>query len=345
MSDMQFSDNFLTVVILESRWSHIYVCTRDKSGEIKSSKVSDWDPSVYQTDIDGRRLFEETVRRVRSAWGECGGCTPGIVVTMPGTLSGTDTIMSSSRLGIRQRAPIASVVSDGLGVPCRVFHDVECLAIGEIQRLGRVEDLTLVYILVDEGIGSKTIIDEKIHAGAGTAGLLGRLTVQPDGAYFRALAARGPLEVFSSRPWISENLVSAFLSEQGKKGGNPEALESTRFRRALRVAANGDWSSLDYDYIADGINDRDPVATQVIDVAAHYLALAINSVITILHPHKIILGGSMITQLPRFADLTVSYARRYSWRNAWNATEIAISNLGRQPQVDGAIYLWSTYSS
>jgi len=344
MSSLKFSDNFLTVVILESRWSHIYLCTREKSGEVRSSKVSEWDPSVYQTDIDGKRLFEEMIRRVRSAWDQYHGPTSRIVVTMPGTLSGADTIISSSRLGIQQKVPIANVLSDGLGVPCKIFHDVECLAMGEIQRLGRIQGLTLVYILAEEGIGSKAIIDGKIHVGAGTAGLLGRLTVQPNGAYFKAFAARGPLEVFSSRPWVSENLVSTFLSEQGKKAQNSEALEKTRFRRALQVAANGDWRSLDYDCIADGINNCDPVATQVINVAAHYLGLAINSVITILHPHKIVLGGLMMTRLPGFADLTISYARRYSWRNAWNATEIIVSNLGRQTQVDGAIYLWSTYS-
>ena len=107
-------------------------------------------------------------------------------------------------------------------MPCRVFHDVECLALGEDMHgepdgSGIGEGKTLVYIFADEGVGSKTIIDGKTYRGAGIAGTIGRLTVQPDGSYFRELAARGPLEVFSSRPWISENLVAMYLSERDKR--------------------------------------------------------------------------------------------------------------------------------
>jgi len=337
---------YLTVVILESRQSTIQRCETDGSEVIKLGASEDWDSSKYLIDNDGRRLFEEIIRRVRSFWDKNPGPTEGVALTLPGTLADADTIISSSRLGIRDRVYVSQILSGGLGVPCKAFHDVECLAIGEDQQASRNANIatktnnTLVYIFAEEGIGSKIIINGTTYTGAGVAGLLGRLTVQPDGSYFRALAARGPLEVFSSRPWVSENLVGTYMSEQDKQGASPEALERTKFRRALRVAAGGDWRSIDYGHIADGIANQDPIAVSVLDVAARYLGFAINSVITILHPHRIVLGGAMFTRLPGFADQVTGYARRYSWPNAWNSITLTVSSLGRQAQVYGAVEMW-----
>lgn len=340
----------VTVVILESHQAFIYVGARDRSGKVDFEKISEWDPSEYQTDIDGKRLFEEIIRRVRSAWGSYDP-TSGVILTLPGTLAGDNVIVSSSRLGIHQRVPVAQTLTDALGVPCKAFHDVECLAIGEDRRAALVAHaegtrrMTLVYVLVDEGIGSKAIIDGRTYIGAGIAGLLGRLAVQPDGSYFKAFSARGPLEVFSSRPWVSESLVSMYISERDKRDPVSQDLTNTKFRRALRTAADGDWHSLSYEHIADGIENQDPIAISVIDVAARYLGWALNCVITILHPHRLVLGGSMITLLPGFANLVISYARRYSWANAWNTTDVTVSSLGRQAQVDGAIHLWYDLAS
>ena len=334
------------MVLLETHQASISNCTIDASGTVSSQKEQDWDPSTHLMDRDGKRLLEEVSRRVRSCWEKKAGSTEGVVVTMPGTLGGFDTVVSSSRLGIRDPVPISDVLSGTLGVPCLAFHDVECLALGEDlnerQRGDRAitADTTLVYVFADEGVGSKAIIDGRAHVGAGAAGTVGRLTVQPEGSYFKALTSRGPLEVYSSRPWVSENLVTHYLSEQDKRGSISDQTDETRFRRSLRVAADGDWRSIDYELIAAGITDQDPIVLSVLDVAARYLGLAIHSIITILHPHQIVLGGAMMTQLPGFSNQVIAYARRFSWPLAWNRTGVRVSSLGRQAQIDGAVELW-----
>ena len=341
-------EDSLTVVILESQWADVYACDIDSAGAIDIRKVARWDPSSHLEDNTGKRVFEEIVRQVRSCWEKTGRSTSGVALTLPGTLDGVENLLSSSRLGIRQPVPAAQILTEALRVPCRAFHDVECLAVGESMHTdstGRAEATgTLVYVFADEGIGSKTLIDGRTYVGAGVAGTLGRLTVQPDGSYFRALTARGPLEVFSSRPWVSENLVAMYLSEQQKRDEEQDELEKkledTIFRRALRVAAEKDWRGLDYSHMANGIHNDDPVAIAVLDVAARYLGFAINSVITILNPHRIVLGGCMMTELPRFAQRVIAYARRYSWPLAWNNTNVTVSSLGREAQVYGAVERW-----
>ena len=101
---------------------------------------------------------------------------------------------------------------------------------------------------------------------------------------------------------------------------------------------------MSYEHIADGLDNRDPIAIAVLDVAARYLGFAINSIITILNPHRIVLGGKVLTDLPDFSDQVIAYARRYSWPLAWNSMEINHSLLGRMAQVYGAVALWSRAS-
>jgi predicted NBD/HSP70 family sugar kinase len=339
----------LTVIVLESRWAEVYSCMADSLGSIECTLFKRWDPSPYLTDASGARLLEEIGRQVRLSWHARPQKPSGVALTLPGTLDGSEAILSSRRLGIRETCAVAEELRSALEVPCRAFHDVECLAVGENRQSTRRSDVageTFVYVFVDEGVGSKTLIDGKAFLGAGVAGTLGRLTVQPDGSYYQALAARGPLEVYSSRPWVSENLVSMYLSEHDKKavpGHDEENLEDTRFRRALRAAAGGDWRGLDYAHIADGAANHDPIAAAVLEVAARYLGLAINSILTVLHPHRIVLGGAMITDIPEFANQVIGYARRYSWPLAWNSTDVSVSFLGRQAQVLGAMELWTRF--
>lgn len=139
---------------------------------------------------------------------------------MPGTLQDEKKIISSSRLGIRKPVNFADILTFKLDVPCSIYHDTECLIVGEIRHGNYFEGQpphSLVYIFVDEGIGSKIIIDGKQYLGAGTAGLLGRLIVQPEGAYYQSLRSSGSLEVYSSRPWVSRRLVEVYHSEMDKK--------------------------------------------------------------------------------------------------------------------------------
>jgi glucokinase len=345
------SEDILTIATLETRHAQVWQCLVDGVGEPKLELLEEWDPSKYLTDDDGIRLVEELIRRIRLAWKKSTKVSDGIVLTLPGTISRNQEIVSSSRLGIHKPLNICQFISGELAIPCRVFHDLECVAIGHTNPVGEgrshseTENETLVYVFVDEGVGSKIIIGGKTHTGAGVAGTLGRLTVQPDGAYFKQLAARGTLEVFSSRPWVSHNLVAMYLSEVDKAMNPPAEIIDSPFRRALGIAASGDWEGIDYQQIADGVNANDPIASSVLDVAARYLGFALNSIITILHPHSIILGGAMMTEVPNFASQSINYARQLSWPLAWNQTNIVVSSMGRESQIVGALNLWSMHKA
>jgi len=287
-------------------------------------------------------LVEELARRVKTA---CKGVTiDAVAITIPGTVEGNSVVSGSSRLGIHDSIDFTAELHTCGLPPSYVFHDAECLALGE-ARHGMHKDLpslaphkeNFAYVLIDEGIGCSLFLDGRVHRGAGVAGHLGRLVVQPNGLYNPTFSSRGPLEVFSSRPWISHNIVAEYLSEKDKRemGSNI----SDTFRTAVAAAATGDWHGLTVNHIADGMRSRDPIVISVLQDAAQYLSIAINAIITIVNPPTIILGGSMIQDLPDFAESVLSTSRRHAWAGSWNETDIRIASLGRNGQVLGAVEL------
>jgi len=287
-------------------------------------------------------LIEEVARRAKIA---CRNLTVNAVaITLPGTVEDNSVVSGSSRLGIHESADFTSELRNCGLPPSYVFHDVECLAIGE-ARHGKHKTLAsltphkenFAYVLVDEGIGCSLFVDGRVHKGAGVAGHLGRMVVQPAGLYNPTFSSRGPLEVFSSRPWVSKNIVAEYLSEKDKR--HTGGVSNDVFRAAVAAAAEGDWTGLTIRHIADGIRSRDPIVATVLQDAAQYLSIAINAIITIVNPPTIILGGCMFEELPEFADSVLSASRRHAWAGSWNETDLQIASMGRTAQTLGAVDL------
>lgn len=312
-----------------------------------------WDCSPYLDDPGGLRLAEEIVRRTRSFASALSINPDAVAISLPGTLDGHKTVVRSTRLGIRDRLNVTDVFARLKAPACFLFNDTESLAIGEARYAASEpgptsaddtfvpsggESDNFAYVMVDEGVGLSLFIGGMPYRGAGSAGHLGRLIVEPDGAYNRIFASRGPLEVFAARPWVSTNIVGEHLAEAGKNTVEVPTQESS-FRLAVGAAAEKDWSKLGFGQIAEGLRIADPIAVNVLDDAARYLGLALNALITIANPPLIILGGGMIEEIPTFADRATSYARRFSWMTAWNRTTIRVAALGKRAQALGAAAL------
>ena len=301
------------------------------------TRFPSWDPKPHILDPSGRRLFEELARRAQAILSDK-RCHPEcIAITMPGSIQGTHMLSRCSRLGVIRPLDVGTLLHD-LGLP-KIFllRDVDCLAVGETDNAIHqpVTQSDYVYLFVDEGVGSSIFISGRSYRGAGHAGPIGRLIVEPDGAYNPAFRSYGPLEVFVGRPSLSQNLVNQFLTEAGKHG----ITKSSPFRNALNAAVTGDPTSLPYEIMKLGIEEGDPLAITVFDRAAHYLGLAISSLIIILNPPMIILAGGIITHFPSLALAAQNYARRYSWEHGWNTTQFALGKAGRDHQYVGAAKL------
>jgi predicted NBD/HSP70 family sugar kinase len=309
---------------------------------LTTSHMSSWDPTRYINEKSGRRLFEEVARQCLLAIKSRGSTPTWITISLPGSIQGSSVVSRSSRLGVMESFDLAALFQQSRLPKPNLLRDVDCLAVGEhITMSGNVlepkplrPDFT--YIFVDEGVGSAVFIDGQSYRGAGHAGPIGGLIVEPDGSYCPPFRLFGPLEVYLSRPSLSEAIVNAYLAEADKDGENEGHVQS--FRNSV-AAAKSNPRDLAYSVIRDGLDGGDPIAVNVVDRAGRYLGLAINSVITILNPPSIILAGGVVSELPQIYEAAIRYARRFSWDQAWNSTEFRQGRQGRDHQVIGAAYM------
>jgi predicted NBD/HSP70 family sugar kinase len=315
-------------------------------GEIhEHAHLDSWDPGRFISDRKGIRLLEEIARHCQSICSkdkiDC------VALTLPGTVDGTSIIEGSSRLGIYEALDVTAECAKLRMPPTFVFHDAECLALGEV--LSSLTPLhpemesgkeTFVYIIVGEGVGSSIFIDGKPYHGAGVAGQIGRLMMHPSGTFSPIFNSRGTLEVFAARPWVSQNVVNEYLAEKDKAGALPA--NSSSFRAAVAAAANtGKLQLLTFSQLDEGIKEKDALLLSVLEDAAQNLAIAINSIITILNPPLIVLGGGMITELSGFAQKVIDYTRRNAFAGSWNATTIHIARGAADSQIKGTAYFLS----
>ena len=158
--------------------------------------------------------------------------------------------------------PIRDRMENKYDAPVLVDNDVNIMALGEYWDLDpKVDDL--LFIKVGTGIGSGLILDGHLHRGArGTAGDIGHIRVN-DGAVVCNCGHLGCLE--------------------GSAGGAALAAELT----GLGVPADG---ARDVTALAVGGN---PEAIAAVREAGRLLGVAVSSVVNILNPALIVIGGDI----------------------------------------------------
>jgi len=349
------SEEYYTIVVLEDHIVFNHEVVLDTlSGSITISDLSSsWDPRPHIEADKPNRLFDELARQLESHWSSTSVIThrktdepnKNVVISLPGTLDSDTSIKSSSRLKIYSGFNVTEFMSKRQ-IKCSLAHDVEALAWGELEfstALASGQEIpSLALVLIDEGVGSKFIVDGKTYNGAGVAGTISRLVVQPEGAFFPKLKSRGNLEVFASRPWISQTIIENFNSLCEKtKSEEDNSQQFSDFERKLAGLSKHEkyWSSLSFEDMCIGVKVGHPSCLKAITLAEKYVGRTLHNLMVILNPHEIVLGGGAIEHIPNFYENVVEIARDYSWPNCWNNTSLRRSSTGRTSQVTGAMIL------
>lgn len=345
MVDGMTKDMIYGLICLEKEYCYVVFATLTNNGDIKEV-ISEftWNLQRYIEET-GVRLLEELCRKIRKNYPEYSKLEK-IIISMPGTIKENSVVISSSRIGIRKRIDASDFFKEELNVKTYIVHDMDCMVFGAFKdQLYTAEIMakTLCYIIVDEGVGSTFLIEGKIHQGAGIAGHISRLVVEKRGTYMTELLACGTLEAYVSRPAISKRCIEKYIASLDKKKKS-EKSSSDQFRRSMEAISLKDPQGLTCDTINIGVSENDDIAKTVVKEAAEYLGQAINSIITIMHPHEIILSGSIITKIDEFYEQVIAEAEQLSWPSAWNYVTFNKSLDSRTDQLNGAALL-ATYDN
>jgi glucokinase len=176
--------------------------------------------------------------------------------------------------------PIVEIVREMFRAPAAMDNDANLGALAE-HRFGVGQDTDpFVYLTLSTGIGGGVIIDgELIHGIASGAGEMGHITVDPRGPRC-ACGNRGCLERMASGTNIARR-ARELLQQKPESGA------------LLRNLAGGSAERITAETVREAFEQGDPVANLVWMDAVRALAIGLGSIIHVLSPETIALGGGL----------------------------------------------------
>ncbi len=204
------------------------------------------------------------------------------------------------------------------GVPVYLDNDANLGALAEYWWGAGKNVTDLIYIKISHGIGAGFIFGGELYRGSrGIAGELSHMPIDPNGRLC-GCGLRGCLATVISA-WALKERVRVL---------------STLYPKSPLI--NGDPSIID---IEDAALNKDPLAVQVVTEAANYLTTAVTSLVNLMNPEMIILGGS----LSRLGELVLNPIRDKIEMSALvstiSKTQLRISELGSKGIAIGAATL------
>ena len=237
------------------------------------------------------------------------------------------TIVHSPHLPAMNNTPVASMLSQRLGIAVAIGNDANLAALGE-QRYGAgkgVDDL--VFLTISTGIGGGIIIGGKLFTGsAGYAGEVGHITVDAHGPYGA-----------STVPGAWESLCSG------------TALERIATER-VTAGERSSMSSALHDTNQEGLTARDvfaacrsgdALAQDIVANAIVFLGAGLTSLVNLLNPEKIIIGGGLSNEWDAYIAPGVALMRQQSFAGIGKLTPVVPPALGVEAGAWGAVTLAS----
>lgn len=236
-------------------------------------------------------------------------------------------VLDAPNLGVRNM-PLGEILNKRFNLPVVVGNDVEVAAMGEsLYGSGRGYN-NFVCLFVGTGIGSGIVQNGRMYTGlTGTAGEAGHMTIQAGGRIC-GCGSRGCLEAYASRTAITK----AILAEMHH--GRPSILADD----ALGQLKEGD-TIIRSGIIANAINQKDELVTEIVTEAANYLGYGLGSIMNFYNPDCIILGGGVIEAVDLLFETAVNRARTVALSASAKQTPIVRAKLGDFSGVVGAAAL------
>ena len=218
--------------------------------------------------------------------------------------------------------PIAEIMEKEFGIPTRVDNDVRCAALGELNYGAGIGCENLICITVGTGIGSGLIVNGKLVRGASNAaGEIGHIKLDINEGPLCGCGDRGCLEAFASGPSI------VAMAEEYIKGG-----KSTKYREL----ANPDITPY---IVSEAAKQGDAVAKRIFTIIGGYIGVGLASVVNLLNPEKIIIGGGVAAAGDLLLDPIKETLIKRAMPIAGSAVEIVPAQLGNSAGVIGASLL------
>jgi glucokinase len=248
--------------------------------------------AVHRADTPGDvdRLVEvlsETFAALRAAAVDAGHQPGPMGLGVPGVVDRSGILRGAPNLPCAVDAPILDLLEQRVGAPVTIENDANCALWAE-ARLGAGRGASdVVMVALGTGIGGAIMVGGELRVGSqGFAGEPGHMVVAAGGVHCPC-GRRGCWERYASGAglaWLAGEAASA--------GAAPRILE----------LAGGDPAAIRGEHVTAAADQADPDALAVFDRFAEWLALGLGSLMNILDPDLVILGGGLASQSRHYLD-------------------------------------------
>jgi glucokinase len=249
----------------------------------------------------------------------------GVGIGSPGPLD-TDAgvILFSPNLNVKQFA-LGPDLSKALGRPVLVQNDVRVGGYAEFRLGAGLGYRDIVAAFVGTGIGGCFIKDGVVVKGhTGNAGEIGHIIVKAGGPKC-GCGTRGCLEALASKTAIARRVGKMI------RRGIPTSLKSKLDTKTGRLKSKD---------LAAAVMSGDVVAIEEVHRAAHFLGLGLASLINVIGPEIVIVGGGVTEALGApYLELVKAAARPHTLADRGGRIPIVSASLGDNAGILGGALL------
>ncbi len=286
-------------------------------------------------DGQGRELCRQRVATPQGSYGEILTALVELILRVEAKCEGQGSVgigipgIASPATGLIKNANTTSLIGHPLdrdlearlGRPVRLANDANCFTLSEATDGAASPDAL--------GVAHPTVFG--VILGTGTGGgvvVRGELLVGPD-----AIAGEWG---HNSLPWPTQSEYPGPDCWCGQRGCIETFLSGPALAREHRTRTGQD---LDASRIAELAAQGDAEASRTLDLYAHRLARALASIINVLNPNAIVLGGG-VSNIPRLYAEVPRLWSKYVFSDVVT-TRLVRAKHGDSSGVRGAAWLWS----
>lgn len=244
----------------------------------------------------------------------------GLAVSLPGTVRSKDGMCLFSHILQWEDVQVGEPLGQVLGQAPLLVNNVHAAGLGELH-FGAGKDVdSFASITLGSGIGGSLFLGGRLYTGnSDSAGEIGHITVDPDGPEC-SCGSQGCLETMAAGPAIAR------MAEESIKVG-AQSLLSTLVSGDQRVSA---------EQVYRAALEGDALAIKIWEKMGRDLGLALATLITLVNPARIILGGGVAQAFTFFETTLREEVRKRARVVPRDFTEIVPSPLGTRAGLAGA---------
>lgn len=238
----------------------------------------------------------------------------GIGVGTPGLVNSPEGVVIRAVNLDWENLPLASLLQGRYGLPVFVLNDSQAAAMGEYTYgQGHLAESNLIVINARHGLGAGIIINGRLFQGdGGGAGEIGHVVVQEGGSLCRC-GNYGCLETVAS--------VQGLLQ---------------RAKGLALLSDDPGQEELSLDALYQAFSAGDPQIERIVLESAHYMGMAISSLVGVLNIQKILISGDMTRFGERWLQAVRESISQHSFSRLVKETQVAVGQLGRDSILLGA---------